>query len=159
MLSAYTCTDVVFQVQSWNDWERSDARDTSVGRGRSRGRGGRSGAAPKGGRSAPRGGAVPGKGAGGATEQVGGAEAAATSASQGGSRWRPRKTSAEKKADNKRKRQQSGSLARNAVTAKFIRKLEAKDTLIGQLQAGSKSTGPRRILHSLRPGRRSRVQR
>ncbi|OLP95958.1 hypothetical protein AK812_SmicGene21861 [Symbiodinium microadriaticum] len=44
-------------------------------------------------------------------------------------------TSAEKKADNKRKRQQSGSLARNAVTAKFIRKLEAKDTLIGQLQA------------------------
>ena len=60
-------------------------------------------------------------------------EAAATS--QGGSRWKPRKTSAEKKADNRRKRAQSGSIARNAVTAKFIKKLEAKDTFIGQLQA------------------------
>ena len=80
------------------------------------------------------------------------------SADSSQSRWR-RKTGAEKAADNKRKRKQGGSVVRNAVTAKFIRKLEAKDTLIGQLQAGSKSTGPRRILHSLRPGRRSRVQR
>ena len=116
--------------QGWNEWEWSDDRAaTSGGRGGGRGKGGRTGAAAtgKGGRT---GAAASGKGGrtgAGASGKGGRTGAGAAASGKGG---RPRKE------DNKRKRQQGGSVVRNAVTAKFIRKLEAKDTLIGQLQAG-----------------------